>query len=67
MTAASRGCDQPMSPASKASKRPHHNGNVIESIGSVAELHTKPQMNCNFKRFETELMLDWNGPTVLKS
>ena len=33
----------------------------------MAELHTKPQRNCNFKRFETELMLDWNGPTVPKS
>ena len=39
---------------------------VIESIGSVAELHTKPQTNCNFKKFETELMLDWNGPTAPK-
>ena len=33
----------------------------------MAELHTKPQRNCNFKRFETELMFDWNGPTVPKS
>ena len=43
------------------------NESVIEFIGSVAELHTKPQKNCNFKKFETELMLDWNGPTVPKS
>ena len=43
------------------------NESVIESIGSVAELHTKPQRNCNFKKFETELMLDWNGPNVKKS
>ena len=40
---------------------------VIESIRSVAELQTTPQRNCNFKKFETELMLDWNGPTVFKS
>ena len=39
----------------------------MESIESVAELHTKPQRNCNFKKFETELMLDWNGPNVTKS
>ena len=37
----------------------------IESIGRVAD--TKPQSNCNFKKFETELMLDWNGPTGPKS
>ena len=43
------------------------NQSVIESIGSVAELRTKPQRNCNFKYFKTELMLDWNGPTVPKS
>ena len=43
------------------------NESVIESIGSVAELHTKPQRNCNFKNFETELMLNWNGLTVPKS
>ena len=29
------------------------NESVIECIGSVTELHTKPQRNCNFKRFET--------------
>jgi hypothetical protein len=40
---------------------------VIESIGSVAELHTKPQRNCDFSKFETVLMLDWNGPNVPKS
>ena len=43
------------------------NESVIESIGSVAELHTKLQRNCNLKKFETELMLDWNEPTVPKS
>ena len=30
-------------------------------------LHTKPPRNCNFKKFETELMLDWNGPNITKS
>jgi hypothetical protein len=34
------------------------NESVIESIGSVAELHTKSQRNCNFMNFKTELMLD---------
>ena len=43
------------------------NESVIGSIGSVEELRTKPQRNGNFKNFETELMLDWNGPTVPKS
>ena len=43
------------------------NESVIESIGSVAELHTKPQRNCNFKKFETKLILGWNGPNVNKS
>ena len=33
----------------------------------MAELHTKPPRNCNIKGFETELMFDWNGPTVPKS
>ena len=56
-----------MSQTSKASKRLHHGGNGMESIGSVSELNTKPQRNCNFKRFETALMLDCNGPTVPKS
>ena len=40
---------------------------VIEFIGSLAELHTKTQRNCNFNKFETELMLDWNGPTMPNS
>ena len=40
------------------------NVSVIEFIGRVAELHTKPQRNCKFKKFESELMLDSNGPTV---
>ena len=66
MTAASGGCDQPIYPTSKASKLPHQIGNGIESIGSVSELHTKPKRNCNFKRLETELMLDWNGPALPK-
>ena len=34
------------------------NESVIESIGSVAELHTKPRRKCNFKRFETEIGMD---------
>ena len=29
---------------------------AIESIGSVAELHTKQQSNCNSKRFDIELI-----------
>ena len=37
------------------------NESVVESIGSVAELNTKPQRNCNFQKFETELKLDLNG------
>jgi hypothetical protein len=40
------------------------NESVVECIGSIAELHTKPQRNCNFKRFETELVIDWNGPII---
>ena len=41
---------------------------VMKSIVSVAELHTKPhQRNCNFKKFETKLILGWNGPDVNKS
>ena len=43
------------------------NESVIESIGRFAVLHTKPPRNCNFKKFETELMLDWNGPNITKS
>ena len=44
------------------------NESVIKSIVSVAELHTKPhQRNCNFKKFETKLILGWNGPNVNKS
>ena len=43
------------------------NESVVECIGSIAELHTKPQRNCNFKRFETELLVDWNGPIIHKA
>ena len=43
------------------------NESVVESIGSVAELHTKPNRNCSFGRFETELMIDWNGPNLSKA
>ena len=43
------------------------NESVIECIGSVAELHTQPQRNCNFKKFETELMVDWNCPNLAKA
>ena len=43
------------------------NESVIECIGSVTELHTKPQRKCNFKRFETEIFIDWNCPTLSKA
>ena len=43
------------------------NESVVECIGSIAELHTKPQRNCNFRRYETELMIDWNGPNLSKA
>ena len=43
------------------------NESVVECIGSIAELHTKPQQNSNFKRFETELLVDWNGPIIHKA
>ena len=43
------------------------NESVVESIGSIAELHTQPQRNCNFKKFETELIVDWNGPKPSKA
>ena len=43
------------------------NESIIECMGSIAELHTKPQRNCNFKLFETELMVDWNGPNLPKA
>ena len=43
------------------------NESVIESMGSIAELHTVPQRNCDFKKFETELLIDWNGPNIPKS
>ena len=43
------------------------NESVIECIGSVAELHTKPQRNSAFHRFENELMVDWNGPVLSKA
>ena len=33
----------------------------------MAELQTKPRRNLNFKRLDTELMFDWNGPTGPKS
>ena len=42
------------------------NESVIECIGSVAELHTKPQRKSKFHRFENELMVDLNGPTLSK-
>ena len=29
----------------------------------MSNLHTKPQSSSNVRRFETELMLDWNGST----
>ena len=34
---------------------------VIECIGSVAKLNTKPQRNSSFHIFENEFMVDWNG------
>ena len=43
------------------------NESVVECIGSIAECHTKPQRNCIFKRYETELMVDWNGPNLTKA
>ncbi len=43
------------------------NESVVECIGSIAELHTKPQRNCIFKRYETELLVDWNGPNLVKA
>ena len=42
------------------------NESIIECMGSIAELHTKPQRNCNFKLFETELMVDWIGAKFTK-
>ena len=50
-----------MYPTSKTSKLPHHNGNVIESIGSEAEFYTKSQRNCNFKRFGAAAALRWSS------
>ena len=38
------------------------NESHIECTGSVAELHKQPWSNCNFKEFDTELMVDWNCP-----
>ena len=43
------------------------NESVVECIGSIAELHTKPQRNCLFKRYETELSVDWNGTNLTKA
>ena len=45
--------------------------NPIESelqkcIGNLAELHTKLQKNSNFHRFENELIVNSNGPTLSK-
>ena len=55
-------------PKKSFSMKEKSNESVIKSIVSVAELHTKPhQRNCNFKKFETKLILGWNGPNVNKS
>ena len=43
------------------------NESVIESMGSIAELHTTPQRNCDFKKFEAELLIDWNGPNLTRA
>ena len=33
----------------------------------MTELLTKPQRNCNFKRFETEIFIDWTCPTLFSA
>ena len=43
------------------------NESIVECIGSIGEHHTIPQRNCNFKRYEAELMVDWNGPIIYKA
>lgn len=43
------------------------NESVVECIGSVAELHAKPQRNANYRVYETELHIDWNGPNLTKA
>ena len=43
------------------------NESVIECIGSLAQLHSKPQRNNKFKSFESELHVDWNGPNLPKA
>ena len=40
---------------------------VVESIGSILNLHSAPNRNCNQKTYHNELMIDWNGPPVSKA
>ena len=40
---------------------------VVESIGSVLQLHMKPQRNARQTNFEHELHIDWNGPVVARA
>ena len=37
---------------------------VVESIGSMLTLHSKPNRNCDQTIYHNELMIDWNGPSV---
>jgi len=43
------------------------NESVVESMGSVAELHAKPQRNNMLNLFATEVFIDWNGPSLPKA
>ena len=40
------------------------NESIVESIGSVAELHARPLRNASPQVYENELHIDWNGPKM---
>jgi len=43
------------------------NESVVESIGSVLNLHSAPNRNAKQITYHNEMVIDWNGPPLAKA
>ena len=43
------------------------NESVVESIGSVLNLHSAPNRNSKQVSYHNEMVIDWNGPPTAKA
>ena len=43
------------------------NESIVESIGSMLNLHSRHNRPCNQTTYHNKLMIDWNGPTITKA